>query len=108
MPKGLRKLASPRAEEARPVVAPSRRARERSDQSLREEPEEFRDRLLALTAACHPGSRWPAARCGHRSPRGDCRVGGAAGPSTPERRADPKGDRVVVTYDGKFLPYRVW
>jgi cyanate lyase len=25
-----------------------------------------------------------------------------------ERRADPKGDRVVVTYDGKFLPYRVW
>ena len=25
-----------------------------------------------------------------------------------ERRPDPKGDRVVVTYDGKFLPYRVW
>ena len=25
-----------------------------------------------------------------------------------ERRADPNGDRVVVTYDGKFLPYRVW
>jgi cyanate lyase len=25
-----------------------------------------------------------------------------------ERRADPKGDRVVITYDGKFLPYRVW
>ena len=25
-----------------------------------------------------------------------------------ERRPDPKGDRVVVTYDGKFLPSRVW
>jgi cyanate lyase len=25
-----------------------------------------------------------------------------------ERRSDPKGDRVVVTYNGKFLPYRVW
>ena len=25
-----------------------------------------------------------------------------------ERRPDPKGDRVVVTFDGKFLPYRVW
>jgi cyanate lyase len=25
-----------------------------------------------------------------------------------ERRADPKGDRVVITLDGKFLPYRVW
>jgi cyanate lyase len=25
-----------------------------------------------------------------------------------ERRPDPKGDRVVVTMDGKFLPYRVW
>ena len=22
--------------------------------------------------------------------------------------ADPKGDRVVVTMDGKFLPYRKW
>jgi cyanate lyase len=22
--------------------------------------------------------------------------------------ADPKGDRVVVTYSGKFLPYRKW
>ena len=22
--------------------------------------------------------------------------------------ADPKGDRVVVTYNGKFLPYRKW
>ena len=21
---------------------------------------------------------------------------------------DPKGDRVVVTYNGKFLPYRKW
>jgi len=25
-----------------------------------------------------------------------------------ERREDPKGDRVVVTLDGKFLPYRTW
>ena len=25
-----------------------------------------------------------------------------------ERRPDPKGDRVVVTMDGKFLPYRKW
>ena len=25
-----------------------------------------------------------------------------------ERRVDPAGDRVVVTLDGKFLPYRVW
>jgi cyanate lyase len=25
-----------------------------------------------------------------------------------ERKADPKGDRVVVTLDGKFLPYRKW
>ncbi|MEA2641765.1 MAG: cyanate lyase [Chloroflexota bacterium] len=25
-----------------------------------------------------------------------------------ERKADPKGDRVVVTLDGKFLPYRSW
>ena len=24
------------------------------------------------------------------------------------RREDPKGDRVVVTLDGKFLPYRTW
>lgn len=24
------------------------------------------------------------------------------------RKADPKGDRVVVTMDGKFLPYRKW
>lgn len=24
------------------------------------------------------------------------------------RREDPKGDRVVVTMDGKFLPYRKW
>ena len=21
---------------------------------------------------------------------------------------DPKGDRVVITYNGKFLPYRKW
>ena len=27
---------------------------------------------------------------------------------TIDRKADPKGDRVVVTLDGKFLPYRVW
>ncbi len=27
---------------------------------------------------------------------------------TIERKPDPKGDRVVVTLDGKFLPYRVW
>lgn len=25
-----------------------------------------------------------------------------------EKKADPKGDRVVVTLDGKFLPYRKW
>ncbi|MGH3977730.1 MAG: cyanase [Pseudonocardiaceae bacterium] len=25
-----------------------------------------------------------------------------------ERREDPKGDRVKLTLDGKFLPYRVW
>jgi cyanate lyase len=25
-----------------------------------------------------------------------------------ERRADPKGDRVVLTLNGKFLPYRVF
>jgi cyanate lyase len=25
-----------------------------------------------------------------------------------ERKADPKGDRVVITLDGKFLPYRKW
>ena len=25
-----------------------------------------------------------------------------------ERKEDPKGDRVVVTYDGKFLPYKKW
>jgi cyanate lyase len=24
------------------------------------------------------------------------------------RTADPKGDRVVLTLNGKFLPYRVW
>jgi cyanate lyase len=24
------------------------------------------------------------------------------------RVADPKGDRVVLTFNGKFLPYRVW
>jgi len=25
-----------------------------------------------------------------------------------ERKQDPHGDRVVITYDGKFLPYRKW
>lgn len=25
-----------------------------------------------------------------------------------ERMADPKGDRVKITYNGKFLPYRKW
>jgi cyanate lyase len=25
-----------------------------------------------------------------------------------ERVPDPKGDRVKVTYSGKFLPYRKW
>lgn len=25
-----------------------------------------------------------------------------------ERKPDPKGDRVVVTFNGKFLPYRKW
>jgi cyanate lyase len=24
------------------------------------------------------------------------------------KKTDPKGDRVVVTYNGKFLPYRKW
>ena len=27
---------------------------------------------------------------------------------TVERRPDPHGDRVVITYNGKFLPYRKW
>lgn len=27
---------------------------------------------------------------------------------TVERKADPKGDRVVVTLDGKFLGYKKW
>jgi len=25
-----------------------------------------------------------------------------------QRKADPKGDRVVLTFNGKFLPYRKW
>ena len=25
-----------------------------------------------------------------------------------KRKKDPKGDRVIITYDGKFLPYRKW
>jgi cyanate lyase len=25
-----------------------------------------------------------------------------------DRKEDPKGDRVVLTFDGKFLPYRRW
>jgi cyanate lyase len=24
------------------------------------------------------------------------------------KEADPKGDRVIITYNGKFLPYRKW
>jgi len=31
----------------------------------------------------------------------DCRV-------HVERKADPKGDRAVITFDGKFLPYSTW
>ena len=27
---------------------------------------------------------------------------------TIDKQEDPKGDRVVVTYNGKFLPYRKW
>ncbi len=25
-----------------------------------------------------------------------------------QKKSDPKGDRVVVTFNGKFLPYRKW
>jgi len=25
-----------------------------------------------------------------------------------QKKEDPKGDRVVITYSGKFLPYRKW
>jgi cyanate lyase len=25
-----------------------------------------------------------------------------------DKKSDPKGDRVVITYNGKFLPYRKW
>jgi cyanate lyase len=25
-----------------------------------------------------------------------------------QKVADPQGDRVVVTYNGKFLPYKKW
>lgn len=25
-----------------------------------------------------------------------------------EKKPDPKGDRVLITFDGKFLPYRKW
>ena len=25
-----------------------------------------------------------------------------------QKKEDPKGDRVVITYNGKFLPYRKW
>ncbi|KAF9457867.1 cyanate lyase C-terminal domain-containing protein [Collybia nuda] len=31
----------------------------------------------------------------------DCKV-------NVDRKADPKGDRVVLTFDGKFLPYAKW
>jgi len=27
---------------------------------------------------------------------------------TVDKKEDPKGDRVVVTFDGKFLPYNQW
>lgn len=27
---------------------------------------------------------------------------------TVDKKPDPKGDRVVVTMDGKFLPYKMW
>ena len=27
---------------------------------------------------------------------------------TVEKQADPKGDRVVITMNGKFLPYKKW
>ncbi|KAJ7624650.1 cyanate lyase C-terminal domain-containing protein [Roridomyces roridus] len=31
----------------------------------------------------------------------DCKI-------TLERKADPKGDRALLTFDGKFLPYAKW
>ncbi|TDL17956.1 Cyanase [Rickenella mellea] len=31
----------------------------------------------------------------------DCKV-------TVDKKPDPKGDRVVLTFDGKFLPYATW
>jgi len=31
----------------------------------------------------------------------DCKV-------NVERKPDPKGDRVLLTFDGKFLPYAKW
>ncbi|KAF8636794.1 hypothetical protein AX17_003256 [Amanita inopinata Kibby_2008] len=31
----------------------------------------------------------------------DCKV-------TIDKKPDPKGDRVILTYDGKFLPYARW
>ena len=27
---------------------------------------------------------------------------------TIDKKEDPKGDRVIVTLNGKFLPYRKW
>jgi len=27
---------------------------------------------------------------------------------TIQRKPDPKGDRVLLTFDGKFLPYAKW
>ncbi|KAJ7760832.1 cyanate lyase C-terminal domain-containing protein [Mycena maculata] len=32
---------------------------------------------------------------------GDCKI-------NVEKKADPKGDRVLLTFDGKFLPYAKW
>ena len=29
-------------------------------------------------------------------------------PGLDRKEEDPKGDRVVVTYSGKFLPYKKW
>ncbi|THH09303.1 hypothetical protein EW145_g2112 [Phellinidium pouzarii] len=31
----------------------------------------------------------------------DCKI-------TVDKKADPKGDRIVLSFDGKFLPYAIW
>ncbi|KAF8344742.1 cyanate lyase [Amanita rubescens] len=28
--------------------------------------------------------------------------------TTVEKKPDPKGDRVILTFDGKFMPYAKW